>query len=676
MSKIEQIILLVLAVFTFLPVNTLGQVTAEDIQFVVITRDDGSAYIMHDQAIPLSHGFHVHRRIDGGEWEQLTDTHIMPVQSGPQLEQRMGRQFEFLKDRLNIDDPQRLFLSLRAQTDENAVVNAAIPELSLILGRSFIDENAPVGSDVAYRFEIVTDLGRPTGKIIEGSAQLTPEVPLPPTNLSVNHDDRRVQLNWEYPTHDQNPETDNVIRFKTYFRDIESGRVVDATDAVLLRTVGTTEFRKNIIVPNRNRDYEFWVEATDFSGQSSPKSELVSLRIEDNVPPPVLRNVQVSLNDDYHSEITWPVSTEIDLAGYHVYMSRGEDEEYQRLTEDLLRPLQVSFQHTETEPGVQFQYAITAVDENGNESRLSNPAIIYVWDNTIPEPVTNLESVFSEDNFQIQLNWEPGENYSSLRTYQVIRRQIHPIAGLMYDQINEPSFQENTMLDDGYDADGFREGVSFEYGIVAISENGNRSDTVWTEIQIPVITPPEPPNSIQTNLRTGDRVQVAWTASVSGDVTGYRVYRKANASNSVDLLTENKRGVRQFRDENVELDNRYIYSVTAVDSAGNESKPIVGDTLNVQKLNPPVSTRNVQAIHKDGNVQLQWQMQNLNHVDGFRIYRSNIATGNFELIGTTESDNFTFSHSESEPGQWFKVFPFDRYGREARTARAVQAVEN
>ncbi|MEX0662972.1 MAG: hypothetical protein WEA58_06310 [Balneolaceae bacterium] len=675
MSKFN-CILLMLAVSTLFTVDIKAQVAVEDTQFMVITRDDGSAYIMHDLAIPLSHGFHVHRRIEGGEWERLTETHIMPVQSGPQLEQRMGGKFEFLKERLGIEDPQRIFLSLRAQTDENTVVNAALPELSVLLGRSYVDENVPLGSEVAYRFEIVSDLGRPTGREIEGTAQLSPETPVAPTNLSVSHEDRQVQLNWNYPTHDQNPDTDKVIRFKTYYRDLESGRTVDATDAILLRTVGDTDFRKYITVPNRNRDYEFWVEAIDFSGQSSPQSESVVVRIEDNIPPPILRNVNASVNDAYHVEITWPVSTVIDLAGYHVYMSRGEDEEYERLTDEILLPLQVSYIDTTAEPGVQYRYAITVVDMNANESSLSNPTHVYVWDYTTPEPVTNLEAVFLEDNLQVRLNWEPGEEYLSLRTYQILRRQINPVAGLVYEQINEPAFKEEVLFDDGYEDDGFREGVSFEYGITAVSENGNRSDTVWTDIQIPVLTPPEPPTSIQTNLRTGERVQLTWTASVSGAVSSYRIYRKAVSTDSTSLLAENNRGIRLFRDENVEVDNRYIYSVTAVDSVGNESEPIFGDTLVVQKMNPPVSTRNVQAVHRDGSVQLQWQMQDLNHVAGFRIYRATIATGNFDLIGETESDELIFSHNESEAGQWFKVFPFDRYGREARTARAVQAVSN
>lgn len=676
MLHIYRLILLMVASSMLLTVDLMAQVVAEDIQFVVITREDGSAYIMHDQAIPLSHGFHVHRRIDGGEWEQLTDSQIMPVQSGPQLEQRMGRQFEFLKDRLEREDSQGIFLSLRAQTDENAVVNAAIPELAQLLGRAFIDQNAPVGSEVSYRFEIASDLGRPTGMVIEGTAQLTPERPIAPTNINISHEDRRVQINWRYPTHDQNPDTDKVIRFKTFYRDTETGRVIDATDAILLRTVGNTNFRKHITVPNRNRDYEFWVEATDFSGQSSPQSEVVRIRIEDNVPPPVLRNVRASVNDDYQSEITWPVSTEIDLAGYHVYKSRGEEEEFVRLTDELLRPLQVSYVHSDTEPGVQYRYAVTAVDVNGNESSLSNPAHVYIWDYTIPEPVTNLEASFNQTDSNIQLSWEPGEEYQALRTYQVLRRQINPITGLMYDQLNEPDFRDQVLFDEGYEEDGFREGVLFEYGIVAVSENGNRSDTVWTEIQIPVITPPEPPTSIQTNLRTGKRVQITWTASRSGDVTSYKVYRKDLASDSTGLISENIRGVRQFRDENIRLDNNYMYSVTAIDSVGNESESIFGDTLHVQRLNPPVSTRNVQAIHRDGSVILQWQMQDLNHVEGFRIYRANIATGNFELIGETGARQHSFLHSESRAGQWFKVFPFDRLGREARTARAVQAVSN
>src|SRR5690625_5347799 len=99
------------------------------------------------------------------------------------------------------------------------------------------------------------------------------------------------------------------------------------------------------------------------------------------------------------------VSLEADLAGYHVYVARGEEEEYTRLTSQILPPLETYFLHRETEPGVQYRYAVTAVDQKGNEGLLSDPAHGYVWDDTAPEAATGLKAVFQEGGKMGDLRW-------------------------------------------------------------------------------------------------------------------------------------------------------------------------------------------------------------------------------------------------------------------------------
>ncbi|NBC64791.1 MAG: hypothetical protein GVY07_03880, partial [Bacteroidetes bacterium] len=255
-----------------------------------------------------------------------------------------------------------------------------------------------------------------------------------------------------------------------------------------------------------------------------------------------------------------------------------------------------------------------------------------------------------------------------------LRRQINPTGGKLYDQLNQQAHLEASIVDYGFGTDGFRDGVSFEYGVVVVNKSSNRSDTAWTEIQIPDLNPPEAPTSIQIQMRDGEKVQVSWNASVSGDVTSYYVYRQEFESDSTILLSENDKGERYLLDREVELNCEYIYSVTAVDSVGNESVALESDLLTTHKTHPPVPSKNVQALYTDDQVILRWQAIDTGQIAGYRIYRSDIATGIYDLIGETDTDTLRFAHNGSNPGQWFKVFPVDRIGREARTARAVQAV--
>lgn len=655
-----------------------GQLAAQQgdhiLEMIILTREDGSVYILHNTAIPLSHGYLVHRKVEDGEWEQLTETPIFPVQNGYQLERRLGPMFTFIAEGLNRDDPQGIFLSLRAQTIQNTITHAMVPELAQAFGRSYTDHDAPIGSRVAYRFEIVNDLDRPTGQVIEGAAVLTPEIPLAPTGVTAEHEGRRITLEWVYPTPAERPETLNTIRFRTFSRDIETGIVEDVTDAILARTLEDNQFRKIFSVPRLEREYEFWVEAVDISGQPSERSEPIRLLVTDNIAPALVSGVQSSLTENYEVDISWDISREIDIAGYHVYTALGEDEEYTRLTEELLPPLQTFYRHTDPIPGAQYRYAITAVDESGNVSELSNRTHIYIWDSTRPDPVTGLSAAFDLEERDIRIEWQAPADIDRIRTFQVLRRQIRPAAGGLFDQINQDSLLETYIIDGGYGTDGFREGVFFEYGVVTVGMNGNRSDTTWTEVQVPLITPPDPPTNIQTAMRNGESVQVTWNASLSGTVTNYRLYRQENGSEEAVLMHESDRGNRYFRDTTIELNREYHFSITAVDSVGNESVATLADPITTYRLHPPDRSRNVQAVHTDEGVILQWQVLDDSLVKGYRIYRSEIATGIYEPIGQTSAGELRFIHPESEAGQWFKVFPVDYTGREARTATAVQAV--
>lgn len=699
------------------PVNQqTNQQTAGAQDMIILARDDGSAYILHSSAIPLSHGFHVHRRVEGGEWERLTEHPVFPAQNGYQLKRSLGTLFPFVARELRQTDPQQIFLSVRAEIPQNIIATAAMPELARALGRAYVDEQAPLGEQVSYRIEIVSDTDRPTGRVIEGSALLRPEKPLAPSDVHAEHEGRRITLNWRYPTPGDRPETINTIRFRTFSRDLTTGFEADVTDVVLVRTRDDRDFSKIFQVPALNREYEFRVEAVDISGRRSGEGASVRLLVTDNVAPDIISGVQSRLTADYESLITWPVSPAIDLAGYHVYMSMGDDEEYTRLTDELLPPLQTVFLHADPIPGMQYRYAVTAVDESGNESELSNPTHLYIWDATTPDPVSGLIAVFDPDDKHIRIGWtgpgnmtsledreSPGSNTSAgdraatgdrtmaedettpgsssvhqhtsrLRTYQILRRQVHPKSGELFDQLNTSAHLEEFIIDTGYGGRGFVEGVFLEYGVVAVGVNGNRSDTMRTVIQVPDLTPPEPPTTVQAQMRSEQVIQVTWNASVSGDVTRYRLYRLESGSDEPLLLHEGGRGNRFFRDATVQRDQEYVFSVTAVDSVGNESVPVMSSPIVAHRMHPPDRVQNLQAYHSEEGVLLQWQVLDESQVEGFRIYRSRISTGIYEPIGETGAGERRFIHPESEVGQWFKVFPFDAAGRQSMTAVAVQAV--
>ena len=90
------------------------------------------------------------------------------------------------------------------------------------------------------------------------------------------------------------------------------------------------------------------------------------------------------------------------------------------------------------------------------------------------------------------------------------------------------------------------------------------------------IFPPAPPAGL-TALYSSGAVELIWTASTEPDLAGYNVYRRevqaapGGASAAATKLNRSLVETPIFRDSTVEPNRRYLYKVTAVDLAGNES---------------------------------------------------------------------------------------------------------
>jgi predicted phage tail protein len=135
------------------------------------------------------------------------------------------------------------------------------------------------------------------------------------------------------------------------------------------------------------------------------------------------------------------------------------------------------------------------------------------------------------------------------------------------------------------------------------------------------------------------------------------------------------RGIRFFRDEEVELNRSFVYAVSAVDSVGNISEPARSDTLITSNVNPPLPAHNVIALAENDQVNLRWQTRKSDaSIRSFAIMRASIATGRYEEIGRTSADELSFTDTNGEAGLWYRVYPVDATGRRAREARNTQAV--
>jgi flagellar hook assembly protein FlgD/fibronectin type 3 domain-containing protein len=157
--------------------------------------------------------------------------------------------------------------------------------------------------------------------------------------------------------------------------------------------------------------------ATDRAGNTGPHSPVVNLSHTDLTPPapPAVLTARV---DGDRVLLQWPGNGEADVAGYHVYRSGGESPI--RLN-DLLLP-SPGFADAGLVDNL-YAYAVTAVDQFGNESAASAAAVARVYapvllqpDKEIGQPTAAIDGYGVEPEAQVELFREPAAGTVSVGT--------------------------------------------------------------------------------------------------------------------------------------------------------------------------------------------------------------------------------------------------------------------
>ena len=119
--------------------------------------------------------------------------------------------------------------------------------------------------------------------------------------------------------------------------------------------------------------YYYSVEAYRTGGDiraTSERSAEVEVTPLDKFPPPVPAGLGAVVSTG-SIELAWEPSTAPDLAGYRIYRAVGTGS-FQKLGQTRELP---SYSDAKIEPGISYRYAVTAFDQAGNESAMSEPAM-------------------------------------------------------------------------------------------------------------------------------------------------------------------------------------------------------------------------------------------------------------------------------------------------------------
>lgn len=646
-----------------------------------VPQADGDVYLFHTRRLTTGYGFNVYR-VQGTSETKLNDTPVRGAQSASAFEtalsaDRMAR----LQDRLDVPSPLEVYYRLRA--DRTTALRLAFTDTTLArqLGYLFVDRDAPAQGEVSYRLEFVGPGGEPTGETLNATAALPGERPAGPTDLQAEHDDEDLTLSWAYPTTTV-AIPDNIVAFRVYRRTPE-GRERLAPGRVLLRRVAKQQQSVTVPVPAYGT-HTFVVTAVDITGQESPPSDPVRYTVTDETPPGPPSGVRVQPTGPAEATVTWAIAPEPDAAGYHVYRAPRMVEEGQRLTDSLLAVDRTTYVDSTLAGGGKFVYRVTAVDSAGNESAASRGAQAFVNDRVPPTAPSSITARFDSTTGRVRLTWQHDPEADDFAHYALLRTRTDDRP--LYSRLDSTDIERRSFVDEGVAGRGLAEGARYQYGVAAVDEAGNLSDTTFVALKVPNLTAPDAPTRLAARSPDGVDVDLRWTAPPDPDVTAYRLYRApGDSADAADLpldsaLVEVEAPTTFYEDTSATVGRAYTYRVTAVDSLGKEGPASTPTTFTLRDQAPPRPVRNVRALGTDTSaadtmgVRVTWGRVATPDLAGYRIYRASIPTGMYKQVQQVKPGTTTWTDPTGTVGSWYQVRALDTSGNASQPSEPAQAI--
>lgn len=632
-------------------------------------------HIYHTRNMAPGESFHVYRQASPtADFERISDE---PISMAPRIDEIasvLGESLDAVLNFFEVHSEAQLWMAIQNRPVESNIASILFPEAARLQGRLFIDSFPPTGNRATYRLDFFDVTGAPTGQQLSQTAEIIPTELNTPVITRAENTGQQVTLHWEFPMAPRG-QTDFVIQFHIFRKNLQTGSFERVTDDIVIRNNATNQHRKTFPSPVINTTETYVVAAVDFSRRQGPMSNEFVYELIDNLPPAVVQGVQANQTDDTSVGISWMPGSETNLAGYKVYRGTDMSRAFEAIHEGLISTETPFFLDTNATGGQTYFYYVTAVDQTGNESEQGSLAMASIPDLLPPSAPSNFRGEFNLETTLVDLAWDMEEYSDNFNTFIILRKRLDSRHDLTYSRITFDRVTETSISDNGIADQGFIEGSKYQYVLYSASHAYNFSDTLSITVEIPIITPPDPPSHLTAISDNGHRINLSWNPSMSRNLAGYILYRKQPGEESFRQWAEIALNTRLFRDEkDLMHGEEYIYSMTAIDIAGNESIFSDPDTLFFRSSTPPSSVRNLQAAVQENGVELRWERVGSENLAGYKVFRANIPTGRYEPIHDDILQETHFFDTQGTSSSWYRVRAIDTSGNQSRPGNPVNPV--
>jgi chitodextrinase len=339
------------------------------------------------------------------------------------------------------------------------------------------------------------------------------------------------------------------------------------------RTSGLA-YQDNGLAPDTQYSYE--VSAVNGQGDQGSRAGPIPVRTLAEPPPDPPRNLSAAPVSASAIDLSWtPPADDSNVTSYRVYRDGSP----------VATVSATGYRNTGLASYTSYEFRVTSVDGDGDESSPSNAASARTLDGTAPTKPGNLAgSAISQS--QISLTWTAASDpQTGVSEYVVYRggSEIGRTSGLTY--------QDNGLTSDS----------QYSYEVAAV--NGQQLEGAAAgPVQVRTLTDPipDPPRQLSASAVSATAIDVSWTAPVDdGNVSSYKVYRNGSP---VGTSTGTS-----YRDTGLASYTTYEYRVTSVSGDGDESPMSNAASARTLDGTPPTAPGNLAGAGiSQSQISLTW----------------------------------------------------------------------
>ncbi|MFK7001157.1 hypothetical protein V3470_14635 [Flavobacterium oreochromis] len=262
-----------------------------------------------------------------------------------------------------------------------------------------------------------------------------------------------VKLRWK-----PNTESD-FMGYKVFRSYAQDGQYVELTNKIIINN----SFQDSINMKALNKKYFYRLKALDIRYNESKLSDFFIITKKDNIAPsiPVLSDYKIA-----EKKITIHfLQSESEDVKKHTLYRRKENEQEWKIIYETTNPKDTNYTDTQVDGKSKYYYAMTATDEDGNETEPSDALILESLPQLIRPAINSFSVMVDKTSRAIELYWNSKDQ--DIVEYQLYKRTKEK-QNVLYKIF--PSAKKNQFIDTSLNI-----GNIYYYNLRALYKDGSMS---------------------------------------------------------------------------------------------------------------------------------------------------------------------------------------------------------